>query len=171
MPFPGYSFVSANLADTMLPTGNIEALLSSARGFLGTILLATVFTTMFYGLSVNQAYRYYRMYPKDVPLLRGMVAILFVVDTVHTAFAIDASYYYLVNSFLNPLALEIYHISFKIIIPLTGVTALICQSCVATPFSFRHSRIGPYAVGCVLQVLRTSGVSCGGRSLVDPRAC
>ncbi|KAI0667833.1 hypothetical protein C8Q78DRAFT_951675, partial [Trametes maxima] len=50
----------------------------------GAVLLGTCFGLMLYGLTVHQSYRYFRLYPNDVPILKLMVfKTLHFVSSVH----------------------------------------------------------------------------------------
>ncbi|KAI0819381.1 hypothetical protein BC628DRAFT_1037885 [Trametes gibbosa] len=121
-----HSTVAASASDNPF-AALLGSQLGAIQGFLGTLLLGTVFAVMLYGLSVHQTYTYYRDYPTDIKLLKGLVLILFLLDTVHTAFSIDSCYFYLVTNSFNPLGLQLYHISLKVIAPITGISTLFCQ--------------------------------------------
>ncbi|KAI0667101.1 hypothetical protein C8Q78DRAFT_1082604 [Trametes maxima] len=44
---------------------------------LGAVLLGSIFGFMLYGLMLHQTYRYYRMYPADGLVLKGLVIVMF----------------------------------------------------------------------------------------------
>ncbi|KAI0369260.1 hypothetical protein BV20DRAFT_1053325 [Pilatotrama ljubarskyi] len=50
----------------------------------GALLIGSCLGFMLYGLTVHQAYRYHKMYPSDIPLLKGLVLVILVLETFHT---------------------------------------------------------------------------------------
>ncbi|PIL35008.1 hypothetical protein GSI_02795 [Ganoderma sinense ZZ0214-1] len=106
----------------------------------GALLLGASFGFMLYGLTVHQTYRYFRLYPTDIPVLRWLVLVILALETAHTAMAltgwyvdeeveheavkglsndVDASYYHLVTNYFDPLSLLAGHWSTRLITPLT----------------------------------------------------
>ncbi|KAI0364307.1 hypothetical protein BV20DRAFT_1029923 [Pilatotrama ljubarskyi] len=58
----------------------------------GAVLLGTCFGLILYGLTAHQAYRYFRLYPTDVPVLKALVTVLVSLETLHTALCIHMWY-------------------------------------------------------------------------------
>ncbi|KAL1949750.1 hypothetical protein VTO73DRAFT_8631 [Trametes versicolor] len=71
----------------------------------GAFLIATFLGLIMYGLTVHQTYRYFRLFPRDAPVLKGIVASTLVLETIHTVLCMHVCYYYLVTEYFNPLAL------------------------------------------------------------------
>ncbi|KAI0767391.1 hypothetical protein C8Q74DRAFT_1280112 [Fomes fomentarius] len=95
---------------------------------LGALYLGTIFSIILYGCTLNQTYRYFRLYPKDFALLKGLVIILCISDTIHTISTAAACYFRMITLFLLPQNLTIGHWSTRLITPLTIITILACQS-------------------------------------------
>ncbi|KAJ8486847.1 hypothetical protein ONZ51_g4585 [Trametes cubensis] len=71
----------------------------------GSLLVGTYITLVLYGLTVHQAFRYYRIYRQDVPRLRGLVSGLLLADTVYVVLCTYSCYHYLVTSYFKAEAL------------------------------------------------------------------
>ncbi|KAG0701645.1 hypothetical protein DFH29DRAFT_1000054 [Suillus ampliporus] len=97
-------------------------------GFIGGMV-----TAILYGITTLQTYLYYVYYPRDDKNLKVLVAVVWVIDTLHVSLMCHALYHYLVSSFGDPDALN------------TGVWSLftslglnICMAVlVQTHFAFR----------------------------------
>ncbi|TFK91289.1 hypothetical protein K466DRAFT_660207 [Polyporus arcularius HHB13444] len=72
---------------------------------LGAYFVATYIGVIFYGITIQQAFRYYRLYPSDNKLLKGLVIVVFVFETFHTILCIHVCYFSAMLKFTNPLAL------------------------------------------------------------------
>ncbi|KAI0824336.1 hypothetical protein BC628DRAFT_1420085 [Trametes gibbosa] len=111
---------------------------------LGAILLGSVFGFMLYGLMAHQAYRYYRMYPADRPLLKCLVSAvmstLSLSETFHTVLWIIVCYEYLVVNFANVANVAKTYWYLKTIFPATAITMLLCQVFYAN----RIYQVGPH---------------------------
>jgi len=66
-------------------------------GAVGTVLLETFVSTVLFGLTCHQVFRYFRMFPRDPSQLKKMVSILILLCLSNTIFSMHASYYYLVT--------------------------------------------------------------------------
>ncbi|KAI0749999.1 hypothetical protein C8Q80DRAFT_1269786 [Daedaleopsis nitida] len=71
----------------------------------GAVLLGTFVGLVLYGLTLHQSYRYFRMYPGDSSVLKGLVIFVLILETFTSALSLHVCYYYLVTSYFNPLAL------------------------------------------------------------------
>ncbi|KAH9896099.1 hypothetical protein C8Q73DRAFT_789882 [Cubamyces lactineus] len=98
--------------------------LPSLNDTLGAILLGAIFGFMLYGLMLHQTYRYYRMYPNDGVVLKGLILIIVIMETFHTAMWILVCYEYLVISYFNPLNLITIHWYIRLTIPITAFTGM-----------------------------------------------
>ncbi|KAI1789990.1 hypothetical protein LXA43DRAFT_1095894 [Ganoderma leucocontextum] len=83
------------------------ALVSALKEALSCLVLGTVFSTCVYGVSILQAYIYFRKSREDNThvVIRSFVAILFILDTVSLALTVQVLYEYVVTDFGQPLLL------------------------------------------------------------------
>ncbi|KAI0750450.1 hypothetical protein C8Q74DRAFT_369862 [Fomes fomentarius] len=94
----------------------------------GALYLGTIFSIILYGCTLNQTYRYFRLYPRDFAVFKGLVIILCISDTMHAIAAAAACYFRMITSFLHPQNLTIGHWSTRSITPCTIITIFACQS-------------------------------------------
>jgi hypothetical protein len=80
----------------------------------GATLLGTFFSSILYGLTVHQTYRYFRQYTVDRLSLKVLVLALWIFDTLQTILSMHTSYTYLVNHFGDPDALLYSNWSFRL---------------------------------------------------------
>ncbi|EPQ57835.1 hypothetical protein GLOTRDRAFT_136687 [Gloeophyllum trabeum ATCC 11539] len=72
----------------------------------GTMLVSIFMAAILYGVTTTQTFLYYQNYPKDRPALKAVVAIVWLFETLHTAFCIDFIYNYVITNFGNTEALN-----------------------------------------------------------------
>ncbi|KZT19319.1 hypothetical protein NEOLEDRAFT_977673 [Neolentinus lepideus HHB14362 ss-1] len=80
--------------------------MSVVENIAGTLLISIFLAAILYGVTTTQTFLYYQNYPKDRLLLKGLVALVWVFETLHTAFCIDFIYNYVITNFDNPEALN-----------------------------------------------------------------
>ncbi|KAM5534495.1 hypothetical protein V8D89_011827 [Ganoderma adspersum] len=95
----------------------------------GALFLGMVLGLMVYGLTVHQAYRYYRLYPND-PLVLKLLAshVYWSLSTRYKQFnlLLQASRRHrLVETFHSILTIDMW--SKKLLIPISGLATLLCQ--------------------------------------------
>ncbi|KAM5541172.1 hypothetical protein V8D89_005101 [Ganoderma adspersum] len=78
---------------------------SSIREALASIFIGVIIATCTYGMSILQAYNYFRRSSQDSPHMKCFVALLFVVDTVSLVLAVCTGYHFVVTDFGDPLSL------------------------------------------------------------------
>ncbi|OBZ69439.1 hypothetical protein A0H81_10665 [Grifola frondosa] len=100
---------SLNIMESAVP-----AHLPEINNTLGAVLIGSFISTMIYGLTTHQTYRYFRLYLRDRWMLKGMVIALWVLDTIHTVLTLHLCYFYLVTNYANPEALIHAVWSFKV---------------------------------------------------------
>ncbi|KAL5482792.1 hypothetical protein ACEPAI_9387 [Sanghuangporus weigelae] len=83
---------------------------------LGAAFIGFAVATLFYGILMVQMYSYFQRYTLDRPLYKLLVAVVWLLETVHSVFSGHAVYHYAISSFGNPFAL---------LIPTWSVTAQI----------------------------------------------
>ncbi|KAI0656142.1 hypothetical protein C8Q70DRAFT_393599 [Cubamyces menziesii] len=132
---------NSSSASTAADPGQIPPL-PSLNNTYGALVLGTCFGLMLYGLTVHQTYRYGRLYPRDVPWLKGLVAGILTLETLHTTLCIIAVYYHLVLNYFNPASLLEGHWSTRLLTPTTGLTIILCQSF----YVFRVYQVGSHFV-------------------------
>ncbi|KAI0353727.1 hypothetical protein OH77DRAFT_585870 [Trametes cingulata] len=93
----------------------------------GAMLLGTSFGLMLYGLTIHQTYRYFRLYPRDLALFKGFVALILTLETVHTVIWMIACYHFLITDYSNAGSLLTGHWTVKANVAITGAGNLICQ--------------------------------------------
>ncbi|KAL1949768.1 hypothetical protein VTO73DRAFT_8649 [Trametes versicolor] len=116
----------------------------------GAVLIGTCIGLIFYGLTAHQTYRYFRLYPNDVSVLKVLVTVLMCVglrswhafvapltqspcrslETFHTTLCIHMwySYYYLTTNYFNPVSLLSGVWSLRLIPVVTGTVIFVCHS-------------------------------------------
>ncbi|PIL35023.1 hypothetical protein GSI_02810 [Ganoderma sinense ZZ0214-1] len=91
---------------TTAPSGVSPAfLLSRSKESLSFAVVGLVVSTCVYGITILQAYTYYRNHGHDSTCMRSFVAFLFVLDTVSMVLTVDGIYEYVVVDFGDPLLL------------------------------------------------------------------
>ncbi|PIL35063.1 hypothetical protein GSI_02850 [Ganoderma sinense ZZ0214-1] len=74
-------------------------IVSRIKEALGCGIVALVVSTGVYGITILQAYIYFRSSGKDSGRLRSFVALLFILDTTSLVLAVDALWEYIVTDF------------------------------------------------------------------------
>ncbi|KAH9925625.1 uncharacterized protein BXZ73DRAFT_103162 [Epithele typhae] len=90
-------------ASTMASTdsGAIPSLDSS----IGAFIIGTFIGLIQYGWTVHQCYHYFRAYPEDKRLLRILVILVLILETLHSIMCAHACYWSLVINYFKPAAL------------------------------------------------------------------
>lgn len=101
-------------------------------GFIGGMV-----TAILYGITTLQTYLYYVYYPKDTNSLKALVAVIWVIDTLHVSLMCHALYYYLVTNFGDPANLGTGTWSLFLSLGLNLCMAVLVQ----TYFTFRISHL------------------------------
>ncbi|KAL0958165.1 hypothetical protein HGRIS_000329 [Hohenbuehelia grisea] len=65
---------------------------------LGMTLLGLVASSIFYGITLTQVYKYFKRFPKDHNFVKFLVIAVCVLDTISTGFVTHACWYYLVTT-------------------------------------------------------------------------
>ncbi|OSC99265.1 hypothetical protein PYCCODRAFT_1470346 [Trametes coccinea BRFM310] len=78
----------------------------STEDFLHYLIIGFAFSAVLYGITIMQAYVYYRRYPKDDLWLKIFIALLLIIDTLTTAFAGQGLHTYAVDDYLQPDKLD-----------------------------------------------------------------
>ncbi|KAI0749989.1 hypothetical protein C8Q80DRAFT_1269780 [Daedaleopsis nitida] len=71
----------------------------------GAVLIGTYFGIMLYGLTMHQAYRYYRLSPNDSMFIKSVVYSVLAFETFHTVLCMHIGYWYLATNYGNPVEL------------------------------------------------------------------
>ncbi|KAL7284841.1 hypothetical protein ACG7TL_002154 [Trametes sanguinea] len=74
----------------------------STEDFLHYLIIGFAFSAVLYGITIMQAYVYYRRYPRDDLWLKIFIASLLIIDTLTTAFAGQGLHTYAVDDYLQP---------------------------------------------------------------------
>ncbi|CDO75119.1 hypothetical protein BN946_scf185010.g44 [Trametes cinnabarina] len=94
----------------------------------GAFLIGTLFAVMLYGMTIHQAYQYFRVYSHEDRWNKYLVAALTVLETFHVITCAHACYYYFVRNFDNWEALTAGVWSMNILTALSGVIIILSQS-------------------------------------------
>ncbi|KAI0656161.1 hypothetical protein C8Q70DRAFT_398227 [Cubamyces menziesii] len=95
---------------------------------LGSIYLGTIFGVMLYGLTIHQAYRYYKLYPKDAWLYpKGIVTIVLAFETLHTVLWMYIGYRYMVMEAFNLPGILSSHWTISSTFLVTSSSVFTCQ--------------------------------------------
>ncbi|KAI0628212.1 hypothetical protein C8Q77DRAFT_479432 [Trametes polyzona] len=94
----------------------------------GAVFLGTSFGLILYGLTIQQAYHYFRLYPSDPLFLRSFVTICLLIETLHSVCSMHVVYHYLVSNYFNPLALTFDVWSLQTLTWVSGITIILAQS-------------------------------------------
>ncbi|KAF8812941.1 hypothetical protein BYT27DRAFT_7182180 [Phlegmacium glaucopus] len=98
----------------------------------GACLIGAQISAMLYGLTTLQSYFFLVFYPEDSRENKALVCIIWLLDSLHTAFVSITIYHYLVTNYDNPPSLAIGHWSLFMSIAVNIVTACIVQTFFAT---------------------------------------
>ncbi|KAF5371827.1 hypothetical protein D9615_009571 [Tricholomella constricta] len=71
----------------------------------GAMFIGALLTMSVYGITTLQTYFYYTYYPKDAYGTKALVAIIWMLDTLHVILMCHSMYYYLISGFGNALML------------------------------------------------------------------
>ncbi|KAI9069804.1 hypothetical protein FKP32DRAFT_37562 [Trametes sanguinea] len=94
----------------------------------GALLLGTFGGLLLFGVTAHQAYRYFRMYPDDGRILKGLVAAVMVVETIASILSMHVCYHYLVKNFFQPQALLFGIWSIDVYPLVSGISMVLSQS-------------------------------------------
>ncbi|CDO74202.1 hypothetical protein BN946_scf185043.g254 [Trametes cinnabarina] len=70
-----------------------------AASFFGGMLIEIFIACILYGITTLQTFIYFQKYQNDTPSLKFMVAVIWIIETAHTAFCMQLVYAYLVSNF------------------------------------------------------------------------
>ncbi|KAI0366218.1 hypothetical protein BV20DRAFT_1055815 [Pilatotrama ljubarskyi] len=70
-----------------------------AESFFGGMLVEIMIACVLYGITTLQSFIYFQKYQNDTPSLKFMVAAIWILETVHTAFCMQVVYSYLISNF------------------------------------------------------------------------
>ncbi|KAH9933215.1 uncharacterized protein BXZ73DRAFT_101178 [Epithele typhae] len=78
---------------------------SAASHTYGPILIGVSFNILLYGIMITQTYIYFTTFKRDRTWMKALVGLLFLCDTVNSAFDLTFLYITLINNFGNVAAL------------------------------------------------------------------
>ncbi|KAI0032126.1 hypothetical protein K488DRAFT_86160 [Vararia minispora EC-137] len=94
---------------------------------LGAFYIGVTIGAALWGVSCLQTYTYYNDYPQDHIFLKGLVFVIWALDTVHQVLISHAVYIYLVKNFANPAILVQVVWSVLAEVVINALTALFVQ--------------------------------------------
>lgn len=95
---------------------------------IGAILIGGFISVFLFGVTCLQTFIYYQRYPRDKALLKFIVLLIWVIDTLDTALAVQICYYYLITNYANPLAVLSPVWSLKLHVLLTSLSDFVVRS-------------------------------------------
>ncbi|KAH9849122.1 hypothetical protein C2E23DRAFT_401022 [Lenzites betulinus] len=110
-----------------LSTTAAAALPPAVDNTLGALLLGTCFGFMLYGVMLYQAYRYYQLYPKDRFMLKLLVTVIVITESLHMSIWAIGCYEYLVANYFNPAYAAETHWFMQTLVVFTDASVLVCQ--------------------------------------------
>ncbi|KAI0755114.1 hypothetical protein C8Q80DRAFT_1266613 [Daedaleopsis nitida] len=93
----------------------------------GVLLISAFVSLTLYGITLHQAYRYFRTYHKDPAVLRYLVVVVLLGETFHSVILAHTCYFYLVSNYFNPLQLQHGVWSLNLIPGVSGVVIISSQ--------------------------------------------
>ncbi|KAI0782711.1 hypothetical protein C8Q75DRAFT_493720 [Abortiporus biennis] len=80
---------------------------SNLNNTFGAVLIGLVVVAIFYGITCVQTYIYYITFPNDGPVLKSLIAFLWILDSLQLALVTHMLYHYLIKNYGNPSELGI----------------------------------------------------------------
>ncbi|KAM5544719.1 hypothetical protein V8D89_001617 [Ganoderma adspersum] len=148
--------MSGNATTTADPLAALKGL--SLAGTYGSLLLGTFFGLILFGVSLHQAYLYFRVHHADNLWLKLYVVLLVLLDTGHSATLMITCYLKLISHYfdIKYLSKSIWPLSILTLV--AGATVLLCQGF----FAYRVYRVGRkskiLSVACMFGLLAELGV-------------
>ncbi|OCH88848.1 hypothetical protein OBBRIDRAFT_794872 [Obba rivulosa] len=127
---------------------------------MGALMLAMVFSSVLYGVTVLQTYQYYDGYTEDPTYLKIFVAALWVLDTAQLVTVIHSNWWYLIANYGDLAALDIVPVSLAIEVGMTISIGVLVQSFFAYRVwytSGRHALI-PLTIICLTLATFSLGI-------------
>ncbi|KAF9459322.1 hypothetical protein BDZ94DRAFT_1300644 [Collybia nuda] len=72
---------------------------------LGALLIGTIISTLLFGVTCLQTFYYFQNHGSDRLLIKLLITILLVSETLHTVFSTYSIYYYVIVNYDNPVTL------------------------------------------------------------------
>ncbi|KAI0045136.1 hypothetical protein FA95DRAFT_166694 [Auriscalpium vulgare] len=94
---------------------------------LGGLYIGIVVGSALWGVTALQTWSYHREFPEDAWHLKLLIAVVFVLDTLHQIFISHTGYLYLVSSQSNPRVVEHIQWSFLVEVLAAGLVAVLVQ--------------------------------------------
>ncbi|KAH9848345.1 hypothetical protein C2E23DRAFT_439283 [Lenzites betulinus] len=101
------SMATTGIAQAHERLGLLPVAVPALDNTAGALLIGTFLGLILFGVTLHQGYRYTRFpaYERDSVYIKYTVAVVLVLETLHSALALHVCYYYLVTNYFNPLAL------------------------------------------------------------------
>ncbi|KAH6909009.1 hypothetical protein BKA70DRAFT_1426160 [Coprinopsis sp. MPI-PUGE-AT-0042] len=94
----------------------------------GAMMVGVWISMVMYGITSLQSYYYFQHYPNDRKSTKILVAVLWILDTLHVVLMCHAMYYYLIDNFGNPGPLAFGNWSLISSVTVNIIIAFIVQS-------------------------------------------
>ncbi|KAJ8508229.1 hypothetical protein ONZ45_g9469 [Pleurotus djamor] len=134
---------------------------------LGALFLADNFSAILFGITSLQTFIYFKNGSRDSKKLKGLIVLLWLLNSFHLAVIIHILYHYTISNYVNPVAL---------LYPTWSVTAMVFVTCfsdfiVRGIFAHRVWRLSGkkfyYVIIIGVPTLMTTagGIACAGKTL------
>jgi len=101
---------------------------ANIRETYGAAFIGLLLSTAFYGVTIAQTWIYYSQYRRRDPMaLKGLIAFLFILDTLHTILCTYSLYWYLILNFGNVANLDVNMWAMNIQIIVNGLIRMLVQ--------------------------------------------
>jgi len=84
----------------------MAALQEIVRSTMGPIMIGLFFSSTFFGITLLQTYQYYDRYWSDAWWLKFFVAVITILDALQLVTVVHANWWYLIEHYANPQALQ-----------------------------------------------------------------
>ncbi|KAI0706387.1 hypothetical protein C8Q76DRAFT_157258 [Earliella scabrosa] len=94
----------------------------------GAVLIGNCVGLVLYGVVLHQAFRYYRLYPRDSWILKCLVGFVVILETFNSVLNVHICYHFLTNALVNPARLTQSIWSIALLPVASGGLVVACQS-------------------------------------------
>ncbi|KAI0642537.1 hypothetical protein C8Q79DRAFT_1013219 [Trametes meyenii] len=138
----------------------------------GALLIGTFGGLVLFGVTLHQGYRYIRFpaYDKDAFYIKCTVAVVLILETIHSVLAMHVCYHYLVTKYFQPLALLKGTWSADALPALTGLIVAVTQAFFARRLFLLNRKFAAavvFALGLLLGELGFS-IACTVEAFIQP---
>ncbi|KAI0040387.1 hypothetical protein FA95DRAFT_884187 [Auriscalpium vulgare] len=146
--FLNFRYISAGASTSAITTEDMSSALPSLDSTMGGLYIGILVSGALWGVTTMQTWHYYREYPQDPWHIKALVAVVFVLDTLHQMLIAHTGYWYLVTHYFEPQFLGRIVWSIAAEVAVAAIVALIVQ-CFFIKRIWKFSKKNPIIVGIV----------------------